>query len=631
MANARFNVTCPSCEGDVPVRSSSAVGTKIECPKCKYRFTCPPDTGESAADGDTAVATADPAIAPKPKKKANPTVMIGTVLGVVAVAVLVGGALFLFGDEEPNKPVAKAPITPRPVEPVEPIPEEPDPTKPVELVDPMKPIDPDPTKPVGPMPTEPPEPAKPIDPSLGPPIKPAVKPVVPKVDPTIPISDPTAVGTPSKTVKIPPRPRTGTLSDPTNLLPNDVASVVRVNIADAARTPFYGALFDNPTRDLFTNSMSFAPDDMLVLLHATVGPDREPFAVIRTKVPLDAQTLFERNAAVAARGSPVRTRHYFLVRTNPLMRAVGGALSAEAMLPVLGIPAVGRPAAGNKPLAVHVYDDQTLLVSTEASLFRFLSDLQPNGYPKYLTDLVADVAPAAPGDPAAPGPPMPPAGTPPAAPPPPVPPTTPEDPAARKLFTTVPSFRTIDPNLKRTLNALEIDVRTPPAVIYAEVVNQKSPIALAVGQSVSRLAAPFATGGAVLAANGLNPLSPQAAAATLVAPLRIIGASLTAFARDRMITFLTLEYAGVDEAKAAMNERVMPLVTAAAPYLGYAFGTTLAVGNQVPLPPVLSPPGETGGPTSFGDTGGPNRPPGGPPNLPRNPGTPATPAAPIVL
>ena len=35
---ASFKVPCPSCENQVLITDPNLIGTKVECPKCKYRF-----------------------------------------------------------------------------------------------------------------------------------------------------------------------------------------------------------------------------------------------------------------------------------------------------------------------------------------------------------------------------------------------------------------------------------------------------------------------------------------------------------------------------------------------------------------------------------------------------------------
>ena len=44
-----FKQQCPSCEAMVPIKDSSLVGSKIDCPKCKYRFVVE-DPGDVITD-----------------------------------------------------------------------------------------------------------------------------------------------------------------------------------------------------------------------------------------------------------------------------------------------------------------------------------------------------------------------------------------------------------------------------------------------------------------------------------------------------------------------------------------------------------------------------------------------------
>ena len=50
---------------------------------------------------------------------------------------------------------------------------------------------------------------------------------------------------------------------------------------------------------------------------------------------------------------------------------------------------------------------------------------------------------------------------------------TPRPGPQRRLFTTVPTYRTIDPPLKKMLNLLEENENDPPAVVYAEKLDQR--------------------------------------------------------------------------------------------------------------------------------------------------------------
>src|SRR5260221_14572694 len=49
---ASFKQQCPSCEAQVPIRDDGLIGRKIDCPKCKYRFTveAPPEEDDAEAE-----------------------------------------------------------------------------------------------------------------------------------------------------------------------------------------------------------------------------------------------------------------------------------------------------------------------------------------------------------------------------------------------------------------------------------------------------------------------------------------------------------------------------------------------------------------------------------------------------
>jgi hypothetical protein len=49
---ASFKQQCPSCEAMVPIRDSNLIGRKIDCPKCKYRFVVEEPADEVEADED---------------------------------------------------------------------------------------------------------------------------------------------------------------------------------------------------------------------------------------------------------------------------------------------------------------------------------------------------------------------------------------------------------------------------------------------------------------------------------------------------------------------------------------------------------------------------------------------------
>ena len=119
---ASFRQTCPSCEDRVLIKDPNLVGKKIDCPKCKYKFTVEPPEGEEPANAkkppkgkapkgkksaneDADEGDEDAEAAPSKKKKGGmvPILAVATVL----VLVLGGGGVALFmmgGEETPTKP-----------------------------------------------------------------------------------------------------------------------------------------------------------------------------------------------------------------------------------------------------------------------------------------------------------------------------------------------------------------------------------------------------------------------------------------------------------------------------------------------------------------------------------------------
>ena len=84
---ASFKVPCPSCEHQVPIKNESLIGTKVECPKCKYRFKVEapaggvPKEGEKADKGDKKKKDGG-------KKKPASKKAVAIVVGVLAVVAL---------------------------------------------------------------------------------------------------------------------------------------------------------------------------------------------------------------------------------------------------------------------------------------------------------------------------------------------------------------------------------------------------------------------------------------------------------------------------------------------------------------------------------------------------------------
>jgi serine/threonine protein kinase len=84
-----FKQQCPSCETMVPIKDRKLIGKKVECPKCKYRFLVEaPVDDDDDDDGELPIRRS------KKKAKRNSTLLVGMVLGVVALVCL-GWAFFM--------------------------------------------------------------------------------------------------------------------------------------------------------------------------------------------------------------------------------------------------------------------------------------------------------------------------------------------------------------------------------------------------------------------------------------------------------------------------------------------------------------------------------------------------------
>jgi len=576
MANIRYDATCPSCEASVPIRSTAAIGKKIECPKCKYRFIAPEPPDEDD-EGDGAVKTKKKAGTKKgEKKKSSPMVLIGVLLGVVAVGALCVGGYLLFGGD-------KAATTSS------------------STGDPSK-------KGGGGTGTE------------GGAIEEGeTQPGDGTVTPTPPVGPKKAEAAKGK--------------DITNLLPGETTAVYRVNMDRLAlsATPLKNAAIDSYTKDLFQSSFTIEADNVETYIHCVTGPDREPFAVIRTKSPMNEREMYQKLQLEQPKNPVIRGRSFYLLKANPFVDAVSRALTTQALVGLLGLPLnFPPPADSNKAYAMCVYDTQTLMISTELTMEKFLTDLQDNGFPQYKTELIplSSAAPppadpnAPPGGPAA-GPGGPPTGRVPGGrgpgeradfrsdernydPQPPKagaagltpigpggpegpggPPAAPGgegvSPSGRRPFTSLPSYRTIDPALKKMLNQIEEDEQNPPAVVYAEMIDQRIFNARQLG------AAAEASGDIVLG---------------LLAQIKIVGLSLIHLKKEKGDVRLFLEYLNADDAKTSVSKHLLPILTLGQLFGQPMFGTTIKLVNNA---------GQSGGPDGGGPPGAPNIPGSGPP------------------
>lgn len=661
MANIRYNVPCPSCEADVPIRSTASIGKKIECPKCKYRFTVPePPDDDADAKGKKGKGKKE---AGKPaKKKGSPMLIVGIVLGVLAVGALAVGGYVLMSDETPTAGNTKSGgggttggggasgLSGGGVS--------------------------------GGATTGTPDGAGTTDPAN--PMGTGTTPAVGATGGETPMATPHAAGTGK---------------DITNLLPGESVAVYRLNFDQLARNaqPLSTALFDAGVRDQFANSMAIKTEDLETYIHCVVNPiDRDTFGVIRTKNPVNRVQMYNRLKIEKATNSPVRGRDLYVIKSNAFIDALSSALTAKSLISLTGLPIPApdvKPSPGQaaKKYALCIYDDTTVLIGTELVVERFLGELQDNGFPPYKSDLTPEAPPAD----ATPADGMPPGTTPPAGPPagrggpPPGPPAgrggppggtsflfpkndfaprgentqtppgglrplaNPGSPSAGgqppgavqppagfgppgtgapspmgapaagprpRLFTSIPTYRTIDPQLKKMLNQLEPDDANPPVFVYAEIVDHRVLSTLSLAEAVK---------GAETLVNGL------------LGKVKVVGFVLNKFTKERVHAVAAAEYVSDDDARSSAASEITPLLNLARLPLDAMLGTRTTVrrGGQAtggfagaegvvpggPFPPgaagggVFPPTGAAGGPMGLvprGAPGGGVQPPGPPGGTP---------------
>ena len=581
MANIRYNVDCPSCEASIPIRSTSMVGKKTDCPKCKYRFVVPEPPDEDGAESSK-----------KGKKTAKKggsktLIYVGAGVGVLAVILLAVAGIFLAGgsDSKPNTasntPVKSA-VSPGAGASAD-----------------------DKTKAPG-------------------------------------AGDTTATGKPEETPgTTAPKPNPK-LKDVTNLLPNETTAVYRVNFdrLNSHATPLANAIFDTKVKDLFRNSMTFGADNLATYIHCVVGPDRDTFGVFRTKSPIDETTVYNSLKIEKIPNGVKRGREMFLLKSNGFVDAVSQAFTTRTLTKMLGInmpplTQAEKDAAAKKQYAICVYDTQTIFLGELLNMERFLDDFGDNGFPPFKSELTTEeaappaTAPASPGGapgpgrPGAPGALVPemsnrdrvnpsavgyqsprpaPAGPPggpggPGGPPPGMmPPGAPGGPGIpggppgspgggappappRRLFTTVPTYRTIDPPLKKMLNVLEENETDPPAIVYAEKLDQR------VFNGRQFLQIYQQTGNS---------------AAALISRVQMVGGILNTLTQDKGDAQIALEFVSDDDAKKTVAEAILPNLRLATPVVDAVLGTSTQVKDN------------TGGGQGGNSPGGPGGFPGGP-------------------
>jgi flagellar basal body-associated protein FliL len=413
---ATFKVPCPSCEAKVLIKNPNLIGTKVECPKCKYRFKVE-EPKEAAAEAAPEAKAEAPKAAAKPKNKKK---LVAAVLAVVGVVLLAVGGYAIFGGDDKPKPKPPSNFNPSP---------------------PM----------AGGLNTGPNTTEDPKDKEKDGKEKEKEKPK----NPNLVYSD----------------------KDPTNLLPGASVAVYRFDMEKLRLTPIGTTLFDSTTSNLFKNSTGLELNNIEKYYHCIVGEkERLPFGVIRLKEPM---TENEAKFVGAGAAKTVNKKSLLTVANNPFLTAVGHAMAGRSLFAdVYEASAFPTAKTATAPLGVCIYDTQTIFVGDYATIEKFLAGLK-DGYPEFQSVYKKDEPPPPAPMPTPMGM-MPPAGAPPmpmpgtappaGAPPMPTPPAAPPKPE-NKDYASNPSYLSISPDLKRMLNALEEDQSLPPSIVLAEKFN----------------------------------------------------------------------------------------------------------------------------------------------------------------
>ena len=334
MAGPAFKQECPSCEAQVTIRDASLIGKKVKCPTCKYVFAVAKPAGANASvKPGAAPAAKKPAAKPAPAETEAPPapaaaasrkkMLVGLVLGAVGLAVLGYAGLNMIG--KPSTKGGGGGGSQKMTKGLPPDEEDDDDGKKAKTVD-------DKDK------------------------KDLKKPVAPVVVDTRPINPPT--------------------SELTNLLPGDADHVFHGYFGTAfaftgmLRTVVFGepGTLDDASLKPRLGFSPLAVDDLVradkfgdpgwvyIVVHLNEHVDEKAFAAT---LDLKKQTAIGKHVWWKAD------------RRNPTLGAfdrlsIGAPSLARALTP-----------ADDRPLAVHVYDTQTIIFADEVPLKAFLTSRSP--------------------------------------------------------------------------------------------------------------------------------------------------------------------------------------------------------------------------------------------------------------
>lgn len=341
--NTSFKVQCPSCEAAVPVRDSALVGKKIDCPKCKYRFVVE-DPGDEGIE--TVQAAAGTKAKFKKKAGGKNMLVLGSVLGGIALLILGVGGYVLFSGDAPKSTPAPAPVVNRtPAPSANPTP---------------APTDAPPTPPADATTQQPAGNATPAG---------SATPAAVTTDGALPTGAPTQVP----------------YGDISNLLPGDAQSVLAIHM-DRMRACKLGNLaFESRAGfkpDTFKDKLGIAIEEIARFVRAENIDSNWSFNVLRTSRPVTLDELKPALGLERAANSPIQGREYYKIAPNDLLDNLATILQSELEAREArggggGSPGGNsdlvsrRPKAG--PLMLLMADPTTFIIATQEPMEEFLN------------------------------------------------------------------------------------------------------------------------------------------------------------------------------------------------------------------------------------------------------------------
>jgi predicted Zn finger-like uncharacterized protein len=335
-ANTSFKVTCPSCEASIPIRDPKLIGRKVDCPKCKYRFV----VEDPGAEADDAPAPAKSKGArgdrarPKKKQGSNNMLILGSVLGVAALAILAVGGYVLFagGGDSSKASTPIAGVTPPPLA----------------------------TTPPGDAP--PADPDNPDAPAPG-----AVPAVAGDAPPTI---------TQAPSDKPPPPAPGGVYKDVSNLLHPDAQAVLMIDMDRMRNSTLGQQAFESRVgfrQETFKTKMGIGVEEMARYVRAENFEQKWSFNAIRTKGPVKLSDLRQAMGLKKGPKSPIQGREYYEVPPNDLLDNLGGILQSELESKEAKPGEARRPAQASTPLGLLLLDPTTVVIANLDVLEEFLN------------------------------------------------------------------------------------------------------------------------------------------------------------------------------------------------------------------------------------------------------------------